>query len=411
MKCTILTVGTEILFGSIVNTNAVFLSKKLNELGIDVMYHMTVGDNTGRLKEVLAHAYEDCDLIITTGGLGPTQDDLTKETIAEFFGVRNLRNDEELRKLSEWFASAGRVMAENNKKQANFPEGAVILNNPNGTAPGFYLEKDGRCIACLPGPPFEMQPMFTNELAPILSTHSDGYLYYRMVRTSGIGESDLETALLPLIDGQTDPTFATYASKHECSLRVASKRQTRGEAEAAVEEAMKEVRRLVGKYIYSEDGEEISHVVLRTLLEKNMSLSCCESVTGGLFAKTVTDMPGISAIFDRGIVTYSNRAKQEELGVDPATIEKYGPVSEQTAYEMAEGLYKVTGSDVCVSVTGLAGPDGDGSDTPVGTVYIGVCFRGETKVFYHFFRRNNREFVRTGAVSWMFRDIYSILLN
>lgn len=409
MKCTILTVGTEILFGSIVNTNAVFLSKKLNELGIDVMYHMTVGDNTGRLREVLAHAYEDCDLIITTGGLGPTQDDLTKETIAEFFGVRNLRNDEELRKLSDWFKAAGRVMAENNKKQANFPEGAVILNNPNGTAPGFYLEKDGRCIACLPGPPFEMQPMFTNELAPILSAHSDGYLYYKMIRTSGIGESDLETKLLPLIDGQTDPTFATYASKHECSLRVASKRRTREEAEAAVEAAMTEVRKLVGEYIYSEDGEDISQVVLKKLMAEGMSLSSCESITGGLFAKTVTDMPGVSAIFDRSIVTYSNRAKMEELGVKAETIERFGPVSEETAFEMAQGLYKVTGSDVCVSVTGLAGPQGDGSDKPVGQVYIGVCYKGNTKVFDHFFRRNNREFIRTGAVSWMFRDIYSII--
>ncbi len=410
MKCTILTVGTEILFGSIVNTNAVFLSKKLNELGIDVMYHMTVGDNTKRLREVLAHAYEDCDLIITTGGLGPTQDDLTKETIADFFGVRNLMNEAELKKLSDWFAAAGRHMAENNRKQAMFPEGAVILNNPNGTAPGFYLEKDGRSIACLPGPPFEMQPMFTNELAPILSTHSDGFLYYKMIRTSGIGESDLETALLPLINGQTDPTFATYASKHECSLRVASKRRTREEAEAAVEDAMKEVRKLVGKYIYSEDGEDISQVVLHRMLNGHITLSCCESVTGGSFAKTVTDMPGISAIFDRGIVTYSNEAKMSELGVKAETLDAYGAVSEQTAYEMAEGLWKVSGSDVCVSVTGLAGPDGDGSATPVGQVYIGVCYKGETKVFSHFFRRNNREFIRSGAVQWMFRDIYSILL-
>ena len=411
MKCTILTVGTEILFGSIVNTNSVYLSQKLRELGIDVLYHMTVGDNPGRLKEILAHAYTDCDLVITTGGLGPTQDDLTKEMICEFFDEKLVCYPEELEKIRKMLEARGRVMTDNNKKQAFLPENCRVLLNPNGTAPGFFMNKKGKMIAALPGPPFEMKPIFENELAPLLKNDDNGVLVYKMVKTHGIGESTLETVLLPLIDGQTDPTFATYASKHEASLRVASKRKTKEDAEAAVEDAMVKVRELIGQYIYSEDGKDIAQVTAELLMKNNISISSCESCTGGLFAKTLTDISGISSVFDRSLVTYSLRAKQEELGVNAETLEKFGAVSPETAREMAEGLYKVSGSDVCVSVTGLAGPFGDGSDKKVGQVYIGLCYKGETEVFDYYFPRNNREYIRTGAVTNMFWNIYNKLQN
>ncbi len=300
-------------------------------------------------------------------------------------------------------------MAENNKKQACFPEHAKILPNPNGTAPGFMLEKNGKLIFSLVGPPFEMKPMFENHVVPELKARQDHVLYYKMIKTHNIGESDLETALIDLIDGQTDPTFATYANGHECALRVTSARPTEEEAKAAVEEAMVEVRKRIGQFIYSEDGEDLSIVVLKKLIREHITFSSAESVSGGLFAKTVTDMPGISAVYDRGLVTYSNEAKMSELGVPAETLEKYGAVSPETARAMVEGLHRVSGSDLCVSVTGLAGPDGDGSDKPVGQLYVGVYYKGKTEVFDHFMRRNLREFIRNGAVVMMFRDIYSIL--
>lgn len=402
MKAAVLTVGTEILFGSIVNTNAVFISKQLQELGLDVMYHMTVGDNSTRLKEMLAELYKDCDLVITTGGLGPTEDDLTKETIAEFFGTENKLREEELEVLKARFKVIGREMSENNLKQAYFPVGAVTLPNPNGTAPGFRLEKDGRIIIAMPGPPRETEPMFVDHVRPYLLSLQNSHLYYRFIKTYDIGESDLETRLLPLIDGQTDPSFATYCQPNESYLRIASKRATEEEAKAAVEDAIVKVRELIGDHIYSEDGEELSDMVLRILLEKGISISSTESMTGGLFAATVCSYPGISAVFDRSIVTYSNNAKMQELGVKAETLDKYTAVSEEVAFEMAEGLYKKTGSDICISVTGYAGPDGEN----VGLYYVGLCCKGRTTVKRHKARPMGRQYIRNHAVREMFLDIY-----
>ena len=317
MKATLLTIGTEILFGSIVNTNSVFLSRQLNMLGVDVLRHITVGDNRGRLLRALETSFEDCDIVITTGGLGPTEDDLTKETIAEFFGVPLKEDAEQLEILTSWFAAQNRVMAPNNIKQAWLPEGSEVLPNPNGTAPGFYLTDGKRHIYVLPGPPRENKPMFLDYVAPKLSAHEDGYLYYKIVRTIGIGESDLEMKLMDLIDGQTDPTIATYAKTFECSFRVASKRPTLKEAKDAVEECMVKIRKLVGEYIYSEEDRELLSVVLDMMKKKGLTLASAESITGGMFAKLITDIPGASKVFQRGVVTYSNAAKISELDVSP----------------------------------------------------------------------------------------------
>ena len=408
MKCTILTVGTEILFGSITNTNSVYLSRRLNELGIDVMYHMSCGDNPVRLKEMLAYAYEDCDMVITTGGLGPTEDDLTKENIAGFFGEKNVCFEEQLAVLKKHFPD---YMPPNNIKQAYFPEHAVILKNPNGTAPGFFLEKGGRFIASLPGPPSEMMPMFENELRPILASMQDSVLYFRNIKTMGIGESQLEMELLDLIDAQTDPTLATYASSFETTLRIASKRSTLEEAQAAVDEMLAKVRERVGQYIYSEDGEDIKKVVFDMLMEKGLTLSSCESCTGGAFAKAFTDFPGSSAIFDRSLVTYSWDAKMQELGVRKETLEEYGAESAEVAEEMVAGLRAVSGSDICISVTGFTGPTGGTQDRPVGTFFIGLAYGGELKSFRFETRRPTRERVRAYAVTEMFRTIYRELKN
>ncbi len=412
MKCTILTVGTEILFGQILNTNAAYLSQELQKLGVDVMYHMSCGDNPSRLKEMLAHAYHDCDAVITTGGLGPTQDDLTKEMICDYFGEKLVEFPEQLEILKGWFERYGSPMTTNNLKQARFPEHGTVLPNPNGTAPGFCIEKDGKLIYSLPGPPREMKPMFDDYVAPDLKARSGSALYYKTVKTLGIGESSLETELLPLIEGQSDPTLATYAADHECYLRVASKRGSKEEAEQAVEEMMTEVRKLIGPYIYSEEGEELADVVLSRMMKDGISLSCCESCTGGLFAKEITDRAGISAIFDRGIVAYSERAKMQELGVSAETLEKYGAVSEETAREMAEGLRRVSGSDMCISVTGYAGPaTKENPNEPVGLYYIGLCYRGKCEVFRYMNSRPDRAHIRSRAVREMFTLMYKALFR
>lgn len=399
MKSAILSVGTELLFGQITNTNSVFLSQQLNDLGIDVMYHYTVGDNPKRLAEMIRQAFTDCDLIVTTGGLGPTQDDLTKEIAAEVLHDELVLREDILKELEDYFKRNNRVMTENNKKQAYLPKRAVVFDNDAGTAPGFALEENGKTIICMPGPPREMTRMFERRVKPYLEAKSGSVIYYKMLRTFGIGESMLETELLEWIDGQTDPTLATYAKEGEACLRITSKRKTLKEAKVAVDAMIEKVNAKVGQYVYSYDDEELYQVVGRKLIEQNISLSSAESCTGGLFAQTMTEVPGISAVFDRGFITYSNKAKMEELGVKAETLEQHGAVSEETAIEMAEGLKKVTGSRLCISVTGIAGPDGGTEEKPVGLVYICAILDG---------RRVSKEF-RIRNISRKWNRNYTVL--
>jgi len=406
MKTAILTVGTEILFGQIVNTNAAWLSQELNNLGFDVMYHYSVGDNPKRLEELIQFAFHDVDMIITTGGLGPTQDDLTKEVIAKAMGDSIVCHEECLKDLYALYEKRGYEMTENNLKQANMPSTAIPLKNDGGTAPGFWLEKDGKIIVAMPGPPREMTNMFAKEVKPRLEKLQDSVIYYRILRSFGLGESKMETVLLPLINEQTDPTIATYAKEGECSLRIASKRHTLEEAKAAVDDMMEKTLEIIGDYVYSCDDEELIDVVAKLLLEKNISVSCAESCTGGLFAGALTDIPGISKVFERGIVTYSNRAKMEELGVKAETLDKYGAVSPETAMEMAAGLKEKTGSDLCVSVTGIAGPDGGSEEKPVGLVYIGIAYDGEVTAVKALHRNINRKWNRHYALLNMLYQIY-----
>ena len=406
MKTAILTVGTEILFGQIVNTNAAYLSRELNNLGFDVMYHYCVGDTPKRLLELIHLAFRDCDMIITTGGLGPTQDDLTKETIAKAMGERIVVSDMAMEALKSHYRKSERPMTENNLKQAYMPESAEVLPNDQGTAPGFWLEKDGKIIVSMPGPPREMTNMFSKEVMPRLRSLQDSVIHYRILRTFGLGESKMETVLLPLIDEQTDPTIATYAKEGECSLRIASKRATLQEAKKAVDDMSQRVMDIIGEYVYSQDNEDLKDVVGRLLISKNITVSCAESCTGGLFAGTLTDIPGISCVFDRGIVTYSNKAKMEELGVKEDTLETFGAVSSQTAAEMAEGLAEKTGSDLCISVTGIAGPDGGSLQKPVGTAYVGIRWKGNTEIIKIQRRNVNRKWNRNYAVLSMLYEIY-----
>lgn len=402
MKTAILSVGTEILFGQITNTNTVFLSRQLNLLGFDVMYHNTVGDNEGRLEKVIRQLLEKCDLIITTGGLGPTEDDLTKETVCQLFHDKlavHGPSAEALRNIAE---KRGRPMSENNSKQALMPRRAEVFDNDAGSAPGFALEENGKMIICMPGPPVEMERMWERRVKPFLAARQTGVIHYKVLKFFGIGESSLEMELLDLIDSQTDPTLATYAKEGECSLRIASKRNTLSEAERAVEDMIKKVAEKVGQYIYSYDGEEFAHTVGRELIKRNISISSCESCTGGMFAEELTEVPGISKVFDRGLVTYTYKAKMEELNVSENTLKEYTAESREVALEMVRGLKDKTESRLCISVTGIAGPEDESPQRPAGLIYIGCIFDGKEEVRELRTGRKDRNWNRRYAVLNMF---------
>ena len=408
MKTSILAVGTELLFGQTVNTNAAYLSEKLNLMGFDVMYHFVVGDNPARLKEKLADAFTDTDLVILTGGLGPTQDDLTKEMVAEYMGVEMHLDERVVDDLNAIFAKRGGNMPENNMKQAYLPDGCTPFYNASGTAPGFALEKDGKVAICLPGPPREMKWLFENGVRDYLEKFMEKKMVYRVIRTIGIGESDLEMLLMPLIDGQTDPTIATYAKEGECTLRVASQRDSEEEASAAVDEMTERVRKLAGEYIYSLENEELNEVVVRILKEKGLTIASSESCTGGLFAAAITDVAGASDVISSSYVTYSNESKIKELGVPAETIERFGVVSKETAEAMAAGTKKRSGADIAVSITGFAGPESDPGHE-AGEAYIGYAvgdIKGHIEIHTS---RNFRTWNRKYFTLRMLRAVYMLI--
>lgn len=408
MKASVIAVGTELLFGQTVNTNAAFLSEKLNIMGFDAMYHFVVGDNPERLKATIKLALRDTDIVLLTGGLGPTQDDITKEIVAEVFGLPLYRDEKCLAEIKSFFDDRNRVMTENNLKQADIPLGAKIFHNASGTAPAFAIEKEGKHAICFPGPPREMKWIFDHCASEYLKMLTDKEMYYRVIRTIGIGESDLETALLPLIDGQTDPTIATYAKEGECTLRIASQRTSLADAENAVNEMIVEIDKEVGQYIYSLDDEELNEVVVRLLNDKKLSLSCAESCTGGLFASAITDVVGASAVFDRGFVTYSADAKIDMLGVLPDTIDRHSVVSPQVALEMAKGAADKSGSDISVSITGYAGPEAD-KGRLAGDAYIGFVYGDKVGSLAVSTRRSDRVWNRNYFRLQMLRAVYLLL--
>lgn len=373
MNTSIIAVGTELLFGQVVNSNAAYLSENLNHLGFNVMYHYTVGDNDGRLEKVLRQALSDTDLVILTGGLGPTQDDMTKEVVAAVMDAPLYLNEECLKDIRGYFETRGREMAPNNVRQAYIPKGATVFRNESGTAPAFAIIKEGKCVICYPGPPRELRWLYENSGRDFLRQFRDKELHYQVIRTIGIGESDLETVLMPLIDEQTDPTIATYAKEGECSIRVASQRNTMEEAKQAVEDEIKEINCLIKPYIYSYNDEDLAEVVVHKLQHRGLTLSSAESATGGLFAASITDVAGASQIFARGYVTYDEEAKITILGVDPSTINHYTVVSSEVAKEMAHGAMIQAGSDIAISVTGFAGPTADEGRQP-GNAFIGYAY-------------------------------------
>lgn len=380
MKAEILAVGTELLMGQIANTNAQYISSRLPDAGIGVYYHDVVGDNPERLRQSLDLALSRSDVIILTGGLGPTQDDLTKETVAAAVGRRLVLDQESLDIMEEFFKKHCRTMTHNNVKQAYMPEGCIIVRNRNGTAPGCILEENEKTIVMLPGPPSEMKPMFEETVLPYFMAKAEYRLESRFLRIFGVGESAVEDMLLDLIEKQTNPTIAPYAKDGEVTLRITAKYDKGGLNEDLIGPVEDEIRRRLGDAVYSNDNKSLDDIAARLLIDSEMTLSLAESCTGGMVSSRLTDMPGISAVFDRAIVTYSNRAKMEELGVRGETLDSFGAVSEQTAREMAEGVRRVSGTDIGISVTGIAGPGGGSEDKPVGLVYVALSHKDGTVV-------------------------------
>ncbi len=371
MNCELISVGTEILLGDIVNTNAQFLSRELAQLGINVLFQCTVGDNRGRLLAVLEEALRRSDILLLTGGLGPTPDDMTKEVCAEFFEKELLLHEPSLKKIEDFFKLKNVTMPESNKKQALIPEDAIILENENGTAPGCIMEKDGKAIIILPGPPKEMVPMFLVSVKPYLKKLSHETIVSHNIRTFGIGESAMTEKVLDLLES-TNPTVAPYAKNGEALLRITAKADNEDEAEKLLSPIVKEVKNRLGSYVYGIDIGSVEEAAVSLLKEKNLTVAFAESCTGGLCAKRITDISGASSVFHCGVVSYSNEIKHKALGVSKENLDRYGAVSDIVAAEMALGVKKLSGATFGVAITGMAGPTSDDPNIPVGTIYIAV---------------------------------------
>ncbi|HBX49306.1 MAG TPA: competence/damage-inducible protein A [Clostridiaceae bacterium] len=396
MNVEIISVGTELLLGNILNTDAQYISRRLSDIGLTVYFQTVVGDNKERLKKAFKTAYERADIIITSGGLGPTNDDLTKETGAEYFNKKLVLDEKSLDAIKEYFKSLNRKIGEGNKKQAYFPEDAIIIPNGNGTAPGCIIEDGGKVLINLPGPPSELIPMFENGVMPYLTKYQDGVIFSKVLRVCGIGESFVAEKIKDILDKQTNPTVAPYAKEGEVTLRITAKGRDEEEAKRLIVPVEKEIRNILGDYVYGVGETTIEEVVSNMLIDKKLTLSVAESCTGGMIASRFINVSGASNFFIEGDVTYSNEAKVRRLGVKEETLKKFGAVSDKTAYEMAEGIARAAHTDIGLSTTGIAGPEGGTIEKPVGLVYIGLYFKGEITV-KELHLKGNRQRVRNEA--------------
>ena len=408
----ILCVGTELLLGDIVNTNAAFLSQRLAELGINVYRHTVVGDNQGRLKAALESALESADLVITSGGLGPTYDDLTKETVAEYFGREMKEDKHSLERIESYFKRTGRVMTENNRKQAMMPEGAVVFDNDYGTAPALALcggENDSKTVIMLPGPPVEIIPIFKEKVMPYLMERRENVIASRNVHIFGMGESAVENEISEIMKNSKNPTIAPYCKEGEVRLRITASAKSEKEALDICDEAIEKITKTeVGKYIYGIDVESLEKAAIAFLREKGLTVACAESCTGGLISKRITDISGCSDVFIGSCITYANEAKVKLLGVKEETLKKWGAVSEETAREMARGIRNALGTDIGVSVTGIAGPGGGTPEKPVGTVFLGISTKkGEQVRQLSLSSMRSRDYIRCVSASNVFDMIIS----
>ena len=371
MTAEILCVGTELLLGDIVNTNAAFLARELAACGIHCYHQSVIGDNPHRLRDAVALALGRSDIVITTGGLGPTYDDLTKETIAAYFGLPLQLHQPSLQMLEERMAAFGHArMPKTSKKQAYMPKGATVFANTRGTANGLSIEQNGKTAILLPGPPREMQGMFSDHVAPFLAARSGARLHSRSVHFFGIGESALEADLRELIAGMSNPTVAPYAKEGEVLLRITAQAQDKAGALALIDPVVQTLCARYPQHVYGVDIGSLQNALVQELIVQGRTVATGESCTGGLVSRRITEIPGASQVFGCGICSYSNFAKQQLLGVLGDTLRQYGAVSAQTAAEMAHGARRQGGADLGLAVTGIAGPGGSSAEKPVGLVYI-----------------------------------------
>ena len=397
----ILSVGTELLLGHVTNTDARDISELLSKIGVNVRYHTVVGDNPQRLAACVEIAKSRADVIITTGGLGPTCDDLTKQILAQSFGLKLVENEAERRGLYDYI-HPDRAFTANNFTQAMLPEGSTVFHNEWGTAPGCAFEKDGKVVVMMPGPPNECIPMFRKYAVPYLKKLSEEQIVSHSIRIFGIGESGVDDMFAAEMNAMSNPSMAPYAKECDCLLQVTAKAKSEAEAETMMAPVIAHVKERLGEYVYGMDVECIEEAVLPLLKEKGMTFAAAESCTGGDVARRFTEIPGASAVFAGGCVTYTNEVKARLLGIDPALIEEKTAVSYEVAKEMAERVRRLTGADIGVGVTGLAGPDGDGVHE-VGTVFVSMAVEGETFVReLHLGTKRTRSFIRRMAGNHVF---------
>ncbi len=399
MIAELVSVGTELLLGNIVNTNTQFLAEQCALLGLSMYHQVVVGDNKERLSEVIRTALNRADVVILTGGLGPTEDDLTKEVCAEVMGMPLAEDAHTRERIEAYFKnSIYKEIPDNNWKQAVVPKGAIVLDNDNGTAPGLILEKDKKAAILLPGPPEELYPLFYQQVRPYLEKQQKSVIRSAMVKLCGVGESMVEDKLLDLIDKQENPTIATYAKTGEVHIRVTARAGDEEGAKKLIKPVVKEIKNRFGDFVYSvKEQETLEEAVVKLLAKHDLTVTTAESCTGGLVAGRLINAPGASEVFKEGFITYSNKAKRKYLEVSKSTLKKYGAVSPETAREMATGGVFATDSDVCVAVTGIAGPDGGTEEKPVGLVYIATYMKDKVQVERYQFK-GNRGKIREQAV-------------
>lgn len=376
----LLAVGTELLLGNIVNSDAQALSRELSALGLNVYYHSVVGDNPQRVRQAVELAAGRADILITTGGLGPTCDDLTKQVVAEAFGKKLEFREDCAQSIRDFFANSRMPMTENNLQQAWLPEGCTVLRNRWGTAPGCAFRSGDNYVVMLPGPPSECIPMFREEAAPWLLGLSEGVIRSRTLRIFGKGESEVESMLRYRMNELTNPTLAPYAKEGEVELRITAKAASPEEADTLIAPVEAEVRALLGDLVYGADVSSLEQVVLQMLKQAGKTMGTAESCTGGLIAKRITDLPGSSAVLKGGIISYTNEVKMNLLGISPSLLEEQSAVCAQVAAEMAAGAKKALGCDLALSATGVAGPDSDDRGNPVGLVYVALTDGTDTWV-------------------------------
>lgn len=408
MVVELISVGTEILLGNIVNTNAAYLSEQCALLGLSCYHQSVVGDNEKRLEETIRLAVSRSDIVILSGGLGPTKDDLTKEITAKVFGKELFEDEHTKERISSYFQKMKREkITENNWKQALVPEGAVVVDNHNGTAPGLIIEENGKTAILLPGPPDEIKPMFEQDIVAYLKKLSPEQFYSKMVKVCSVGESRAETMVMDLMENQSNPTLAPYAKIGEVHFRITARAKDQKEADDLMKPMMEELQKRFGDRIYTtEEKVTLEEAVVEQLKREGLTLTTAESCTAGLLAGRIMNVAGASEVYNEGYITYSNDAKERLIGVKHETLERYGAVSHETAAEMAEGAAKNANADAAVSVTGIAGPGGGTKEKPVGLVYIGCYVKG--KVYTEEFRfsgnrAKNREYAVVRALT-MLRD-------